>query len=210
VGALVSLSSCTIIRLPVILGYVSAAGKSRGKGILLSFSFACGIIIVYTFMGLALGFISNFTSKLLWASHYLYFAVGIILLFLGILFAGLIPLKKNNVHDHYQMAIKHSSTSYSAFILGILFAFLETPACPACGAALMVIGSLVVLKGSWLYSGLVFVSFAIGQSIPVLILGFSTSIFKYVVLKITHVEKVMGFTAGNILIVIGLILIILA
>ena len=210
VGILASLSSCTIVRLPVIWGYVTAAGESRRRSVLLSVSFACGLIVVYTFMGFSLGVVSNLTGKLLRISHYLYFILGVVLLILGAIFAGLIPIKQGWFHDHCETAIKQTTTYHSAFILGILFAFMETPACPACGAALMVIGSLVVMKESLLYSGLVFFSFAIGQSIPVLVLGFSTSMFQYLTSRAMRIQRVMSFMAGNILIVLGLSLIILA
>jgi cytochrome c biogenesis protein CcdA len=210
IGILASLSSCTIMRLPVIWGYITAAGESKKRSVFLSVSFTCGLIAVYTLMGFSLGVVSNLTGKLLRISHYLYFILGIMLLVLGIIFAGLIPVKQGWFHDRCETAIKHMKTNHSAFIFGMLFAFLETPACPACGAALMIIGSLVVMKGSWLYSSLVFLGFAIGQSIPVLVLGFSTSMFKYLTLKTLRMEKIMSFIAGNILIVLGLLLVMLA
>ena len=210
VGILASLSSCAIIRLPVIWGYITAAGESRRRSVLLSVSFACGLIAVYTLMGFALGVVSNLTGKLLRISHYLYFILGIMLLILGIVFAGLIPIKQSWFHDRCEIVAKYTKTNRSAFIFGMLFAFLETPACPACGAALMVIGSLVVMKGSWLYSSLVFIGFATGQSFPVLVLGFSTSMFKHLTSRTMRIEKVMSFMAGNILIVIGLLLMMLA
>jgi len=210
VGILASLSSCTIVRLPVIWGYVTVAGESKRKSLLLAVSFAFGLIAVYTLIGFSLGVVSNVSGKLLKISHYLYIALGMILLLLGIAFAGLIPLKQGWLNDCYKRAINHATTKRSAFVLGILFAFLETPACPACGAALMVIGSLVVMKESVLYSSLVFISFAIGQSIPVLILGFSTSMLKYLTSKTMSIEKIMSFVAGNILILLGLSLIIIA
>ncbi|HYA15579.1 MAG TPA: cytochrome c biogenesis protein CcdA [Syntrophales bacterium] len=210
VGILASLSSCTIMRLPVIWGYVTAAGVSRRRSVLLSVLFTCGIIAVYTLMGFALSVVSNLTGKLLRVSHYLYFTLGIVLLILGIIFAGLIPIKQGWFHNYCQTVIKRTTTNHSAFILGVMFAFLETPACPACGAALLVIGSLVVMKESWLYSGSVFISFAIGQSIPVLVLGFSASMFKYLISRAARIEKGMSFIAGNILIVLGLSLIALA
>lgn len=210
VGIVASLSSCTIVRLPVIWGYVTAAGESRRRSVLLSVSFACGLITVYTLMGSALGIVSNVTGKLLRISHYLYFILGILLLVLGIIFAGLIPMKQGWFHDRCETAIKHTKTNHSAFIFGMLFALLETPACPACGAALMIIGSLVVMKGSWLYSSLVFISFAIGQSIPVLVLGFSTSMFKRLTPRTMRIERVISFMAGNLLIVLGLLLMMLS
>ena len=209
-GAIASLSSCTIIRLPVIWGYVTSTGLSRRRGIILSVSFACGLIAVYTLFGFALGIISNLTGKLIQISHYLYFVLGILMLICGILFAGLIPKRGGWFHSSCEAAINRAKTKNSAFMFGMLFALLETPACPACGAVLMVIASLVIMKGSFLYSGLVFISFAIGQSIPVLAVGLSGSMFTHFLSKITLLEEVISFVAGNILIVSGLFLVVLA
>ncbi|MGZ6292075.1 MAG: cytochrome c biogenesis CcdA family protein, partial [Syntrophales bacterium] len=128
VGILASLSSCTIVRLPVIWGYITAAGESRRRSVLLSLSFACGLIAVYTLLGFALGFVSNLTGKLLRISEYLYFILGVMLLILGIIFAGLIPVKQGWFHDRCEAAMKHTKTIHSAFVFGMLFAFLETPA----------------------------------------------------------------------------------
>jgi thiol:disulfide interchange protein DsbD len=209
-GAITSLSSCTIIRLPVIWGYVTSTGPSRKRGVILSISFACGLFIVYTLFGFALGVISNLSGKLIQISHYLYLFLGVLMLVLGILFIGLIPKRTGWFQNRCEAAINHAQTKHSAFIFGVLFALLETPACPACGAVLMVIASFVIMKGSLLYSGLVFISFAIGQSIPVLTVGLSGNLFTYLLSKINLIEEVTSFVAGSILIVAGLFLVMLA
>ena len=209
-GAIASLSSCTIIRLPVIWGYAASTGLSRRKGIILSVLFSCGLISVYTLFGFALGIISNFTGKLIQISQYLYSVLGILMLICGILFAGLIPQMDGWFHNSCEAAVDRAKTKHSAFMFGMLFALLETPACPCCGAVLMLIASLVIMKGSFLYSGLVFVSFAVGQSIPILTVGLSSTMFTSLLSRIPLLEGVLRFVAGNILIVSGLLLVILA
>ena len=137
-------------------------------------------------------------------------SLGILLFIGGFLFAGLIPAGQSWFHRRCDATIKQAKTIHSAFALGIFFAFLEMPACPCCGAVLMVIASLAVIKGSLFYSGLIFISFAIGQSIPILVIGFSTSILKHIMPKTERLEAAISFIAGNILIATGTFLIMLA
>ena len=209
-GAVASLSSCTIARLPIIWGYVAVTSESKKKGILLSAAFVCGLIVSYTIIGFLFGAITDLAGKLVQISQYLYSALGLLLIAGGLLFAGLIPVGSDWLDGRCEASVRQAKTIQSAFIFGMFFAFLEMPACPCCGAVLMVIVSLVVIKGSILYSGLVFVSFAIGQSLPILVVGFSTSILKHIVPQTHKFEKTVGFIAGNILIVSGLFLIMLA
>ncbi len=209
-GAVASLSSCTIARLPVMWGYVAATSESKRKGVLLSVAFACGLITSYTIIGFLFGVITDLAGKLIQISQYLYSILGILLIIGGLLFAGLLPTGKSWFNKHCDATIKQTKNFHSAFIFGMLFAFLEMPACPCCGAVLMVIASLVVIKGSLIYSGLVFISFAIGQSIPILVIGFSTSILKHIAPRTERLESAISFIAGNILIVSGFFLIMIA
>ncbi|MFH1062892.1 MAG: cytochrome c biogenesis protein CcdA [Candidatus Omnitrophota bacterium] len=209
-GAVASLSSCTIARIPVLWGYVAATSESKKKGIFLSTAFACGLIVSYTILGLLFGTVSGLAGKLIQISQYLYFTLGILLISGGLFFSGLIPIGKSGFYKHCAATVKQANNLHSAFIFGMLFAFLEMPACPCCGAVLMVIASLVVIKGSLLYSGLVFFSFALGQSIPILVIGFSTSILKHIRPRTQKLEEAISFVAGNILIVSGLFLLMIA
>jgi cytochrome c biogenesis protein CcdA len=209
-GAIASLSSCTIARLPVVWGYVASGAESKKKGIRLSLAFTCGLIVSYTIIGFLFGLITDLAGKFVQISKFLYSGLGILLVVGGCLFAGLIPSGQSWFHKRCDATIKQAKSMRSAFILGLLFAFLEMPACPCCGAVLMVIASLVVIKGSLLYSGLIFVSFAIGQSVPILVIGFSASILKHIMPKTERFEKAISFIAGNILIVTGIFLIMLA
>jgi hypothetical protein len=209
-GAVASLSSCTIARIPVIFGYVAATSESKRKGIILSVTFACGLIASYTLVGFLFGAVGGMAGKLIRISQYLYLGLGILLVTGGLFFAGLVPAGKGLLAKHCGSGVMQAKTLPSAFIFGMLFGFMEMPTCPCCGAVLMVIASFVVIKGSLLYSGLVFFGFAIGQSVPIIVIGFSTSILKHIAPRTHKIEEAIGFVAGNILIVTGLYLIMLA
>ena len=98
----------------------------------------------------------------------------------------------------------------SAFVFGIVFAFLEMPACACCGSVLLLIASFVALKGSLLYSTGVFFSFAVGQSLPILLLGFSAGLLKNILPLTQRLEGIISFVVGNILIVTGVFLVMIA
>ncbi len=209
-GAVASLSSCTLARLPVLLGLVSSKSHSSHRGFFLSLAFSCGLIISYTFIGVLLGTIAHSVSKLVAISQYLYLFLGALMVLGGLFFAGLVPFGNETIRENCEKAVKGIKSMPSAFVFGMLFAFLEMPACPCCGAVLLLIASLIAIKGNLLYSGIVFFSFALGQSLPILAIGFSSSLLKNIMPKTQMLEGLVSFIVGDLLIVTGIFLVIIA
>jgi cytochrome c biogenesis protein CcdA len=208
-GMAASLGSCTILRLPVILGVVSGVAESKKKAFFLSLFFSLGLIISYTLLGIAFGLITNSAGKLITWSKYIFLVSGILLFLLGAIIAGLIKTK----YTQKCRSIANRFQRFGAagiFLFGILFALIEIPGCPCCGPVLLVIASIVALKGSVSYSLLIFVSFAVGQSLPVLLAGCSVGIIKSWTPKIEKYESSIQFLAGNILLVLGIFFILIA
>jgi len=210
-GFIASLSSCTIIRIPIIFGYVSGARHhSNRKSFLSAVFLALGLITSYTFLGIALIVLKNLAFGLVQISRYVYMTLGIILFVMGILYAGLIRVGKTH-QINCEVNTKFKKISFiGSFLFGIMFGFLEMPACPCCASVLFVIVSIVGLWDSWFYSFIIFLSFAIGQSMPILLISSSTTLVKHLTPKVARIEKYIQFVAGNILIVIALVFFILA
>ena len=208
-GALASMSSCTLVRIPVVSGYIAGASRSKKKAILLSLSFVIGLIVSYTILGVLLGFVTNFSGMLIKVSRHIYLLLGGLLIVSGLFLSGLVGGKemgcKNIAPDKFKNA-----GYFGAFIFGTIFAFLEMPACPCCSSVLIIIASIVVLKGSFLYSLIIFISFAIGQSFPILLIGSSTGLIKYLTPKVEKSEAWIRLIAGNILIVLGICFMVIA
>jgi len=210
-GFIASLSSCTIIRIPIVFGYVSGASHdTKRKSFLSAVFLALGLITSYTFLGLALILLKNLAFSLVLISRYLYIFLGVVLLAFGVFYAGLIKIGKTH-HAYCETNTKLKKRSFiDSFLFGVMFAFLEMPACPCCASVLFVIASIVGFWDSWVYSFIIFLSFAIGQSMPILFIGSSTSLVKYLTPKVKSLEKYTQFVAGNILIAIALFFFILA
>ena len=209
-GAAVSLTSCTLARLPFMLGHVHVSKQTSRRSLYLALAFSTGLILSYTSIGLLLGVISSFARKLIFISEFIYIIFGVFLVLCGIFFAGLIPKMYEGFHQHCYSAMGRINTIPATFAFGIFFAFLEMPACAGCGVGMLLISSLVAIKGSVLYSALVFFSFALGQSLPIIAIGASSALVKRLAPQLEKFERKVSFVAGNILIIVGLFLVMIA
>ena len=208
-GTLASMSSCSLVRIPIVFGLVAGTTGSRKKSILSLLSFILGLVVSYTLLGVLLGIIGDMTSKLIPMTKYIYGILGVLIIIVGIFVSGIFSFK--SLHLHYHIADKFKKTGYfGTFFFGIVLALIEMPTCPCCAPILLIIASSVIAKGSFAYSILVFISFAVGQSLPTLVIGMSTSIVKYLTPKIEKFEGYIRLVAGNILIVFGIYFILIA
>lgn len=213
-GAFASLSSCTIVRVPVLLGYVSGAADSKGKSVFLTLLFVLGLTISYTIFGILLGLMGSITHSFIQINKYIFWALGIALFVLGLFVSGLINLKIFNARFNLKSRFK-SIPLFGALLFGIVFALLEMPTCPCCGGLLLLIASIVVAKNLSVYSVLIFISFALGQSFPILSIGLSTSLIKtdlvnYLRPKVHQLESRVRLVAGNILTALGIYFFVIA
>ncbi|HGE70544.1 TPA: hypothetical protein ENX78_06900 [Candidatus Poribacteria bacterium] len=202
-GAIASLGSCTLIRIPLIFGYIASYSDSKRKGIIIIVFFVLGLVLSYTVLGILLGLLGQLTSQLIDFSKYIFWALGALLIVIGLFVSGLLKLKLPNIHPN--VAGRQKITGIlGAFIFGVFLALIEMPTCPCCAPVLMIIASTVFISGSYLYAIIAFISFAIGQSLPTLIIGTSTTLMKFLTPKLEKFESVIRLVAGNILIAIGI------
>lgn len=213
IGAIASLSSCTVIRLPVVMGCVAGSGSSKRRGLFLTVLFSLGLIMGYVVLGSITAFTGGVIHKVLALNKYVFWLLGILLFAAGVWVLGLLSLR--SLSDQWESVGKrlHRSGLVGTFLLGILFGLLETPACPCCGAGLLVLAGVVVAKDLSFYGLLVFASFALGQSVPVLAVGILTGLVKpdlvrRVRKRMCSIEQRIQLIAGNVLMVLGIYLIV--
>lgn len=107
-------------------------------------------------------------------------------------------------HSHFEFILKwiRPTSLLNVFLIGNLFAWIETPLCPGCGPVIYLLAMLTLLKGQMISGVITFMLYAIGQGIPVLIIvmGFSHWFDSpFIVKNKAHVQLLMF----NILIVTG-------
>jgi len=206
-AAILSLASCTIVRIPVVIGLIGGA-KSKKKAFIVTMSFVAALVLSYTLLGVLLGFIATLGSKMMGLSRYFYYFAGSAVFFVGIQMAGLIRIKPLEALAARAFNVKYGGAA-GAFIFGCIFVLFEAPTCPVCGPFLVVIAGLGIIKEDLLYAVLLFFTYALGQSLPIIMAGVFSGIVKYIHPKVEVVERVAPVIGGNVLIALGILLFIM-
>lgn len=207
-AAILSLASCTIVRIPVVVGLIGGAANSKKKAFLVTMSFVTALVLSYTMLGVLLGTIATLGSRMMGLSRYFYYFAGLAVFFVGIQMAGLIKIKPLEAFAARAFNAKHGGVA-GAFMFGLIFVLFEAPTCPVCGPFLVVIAGLGIIKEDLLYAVLLFFTYALGQSLPIIMVGVFSGIVKYIHPKVEVIERVAPVIGGNILIALGILLFIL-
>lgn len=222
-GILGGLFSCALIEVPFLSSLTSSKAVSTKNTLIKVLSFMMGMTISYLVIGFLFSKISLTLTRHPLLSGLSYAILGI----LGILWGISIVIEqiKSDSHAHHDHTCAcgcHSHTIFPHFfnpllakitptsnfhflILGILFAWLETPACPCCGPVLYILSALTVAKGKIWLGVLTFVIYSMGQSIPVIVL--CTALTRWVTHPVLQKSRpYIQMLMGNILIFIGMVM----
>jgi cytochrome c biogenesis protein CcdA len=212
IGAFIlSLGSCTIVRIPIVLGYVSGFSSSHKQSALILLGFGGGIILCYTSLGFLLGIIAKFARKSINATPFFYIGLGVFLMLIGLYLLDFLPKYKASL-SHCKVSNRkiRNLSFFGAFFSGIAFAFLEAPLCPCCGPVLLVLATSVLSKTNIFNALTIFFTYALGQSSPMLLIGISSVFFKFATKRVHDFEPYIRALAGVVLFYFGIYLIWLA
>ncbi len=209
IGAAASLSSCAVFRLPILLAYIAGPSNSRKKSLVLTGCFALGLVISSVLLGVLAASAGESPLGLLQINQLFFWGFGVLLLVTGLFLSGLVspqvlPQRWQRIADHPGQA-----GLCGALLLGFGSGLLTIPSCPACGAGVIVLGGMVATGNLSPYGWMLFVSFALGQALPVLGVGVVAALLKPGLIKrlrtrMCSVEQRIQLLAGNMLVVFGL------
>jgi cytochrome c biogenesis protein CcdA len=209
IGAVTSLSSCTVVHLPVVLGYVGASDGSRRRLLFLTALFLVGLVVSHTLIGAVAAFMGGAIQPLLRTCQLTFWAFGAVLFIAGSLISGLISPSLLPRNWRPVVARLERLRSAGALVLGLLFGLLMMPACPLCGAGLIVLAGIVAAKDLSLYGLAMFISFALGQGLPIVAVGVLTAIGRPNLIRrlraqTCSIEQRIQLICGNLLMVLGI------
>jgi len=207
-AAVLSLASCTIVRIPALIGLIGGASDSKKKAFLLTLSFVAALVLSYTLMGVSFALISGLAPRMMRLSRFFYYLTAIIVLPIGLQMAGLVKFKFFEDLFSRVFQLRYSGM-LGAFLFGLVFVLFEAPTCPVCGPFLLVIASLGIIKKNFFYCVLLFFVYALGQAFPIILFGVFSGIIKYIHPKVEMVERVASIIGGNIFILLAIFLFIL-
>lgn len=171
-GLLSFLSPCVLPLLPVYMGYLAGGehDKQHTKGKVLRFtlSFIFGIFFAIFLMNASIHVISSFFQE----HMTLMIRIGaVFIILLGLYQFGFLESKMLSKTVRLPMKMKKQMNILTAFLMGFTFSFAWTP---CIGPAL---SSILILAGSsqnFLLSNFLMLVYALGFTIPFLLLGFFT------------------------------------
>jgi cytochrome c biogenesis protein CcdA len=213
-GALASVASCTIVQAPVALGFIAGAAESKKRAVIVTFLFVFGLVAAYTIFGMFLGMVGRLAFTIIQCNKYIFYLLGFLLFVFGLFIAGLLKIRYLPRMLRFRESFRHV-TLLGAFVFGTFFALIEMPTSPCSGGILLMLATLVVTHNLAQHATLLFVSFAIGQSLPVLAVSIFASLLKTDVImflesRIRRVEDQINFVSGNMLMTLGIYYLIIA
>jgi cytochrome c biogenesis protein CcdA len=207
-GAIVTLSSCIVLRLPVVLGYVAGAANSKKQGLKLTCLLALGLVIGSILLASLAAFTRGGLATVFSYNKYFHWGLGLTLFVAGLFASGLIsplllPEKWRQEGSKLRKAIP-----LAALLVGVALGLLIIPACPNCGGGLILLAKKVAVAQLGLFGLALFLGFALGQAVPILAVGALTSLGKPELVhkmrgRLCSIEQRIALLAGNALIVLG-------
>lgn len=167
-GLLTSFTPCTYPILPVTVGYLgSRSGRSRMRTILFSVMYAMGMAMTYAALGMAAGLTGRVFGEV--TAHPLsYLVMGNVCILLSLSLFDVFRLPTPRLLARQGGTAGEGGTMGGAFLVGICSGIVVGPCtAPVLGGLLLYVGS----SGHPVFGATLLFTFAVGMTLPVVVLG---------------------------------------
>lgn len=204
-------SPCVFPLLPTWIGYISGLSFSdiksknlevKKKVFLAGIFYTLGFSIVYVLLGTAFSGIGYLLREY---SRIVEVIGGILIVLFGLEFVGILHLNifGGNFLTNFSIP-KAGGLKAKSFLIGVIFAFAWSP---CVGVVLGSILALAATSGSIVKGTLLLFSYALGISLPfILVSSFYSYISKYIS-KISRYARLVSILSGLVLIILGTLLV---
>ena len=171
-GLVSFLSPCVLPIIPIYMGYLagnsSEKRNSNKKVLLFTVSFIFGILLAIFLMNASINLLQGFLKE-----HMTLFVRigGAVIILLGIYQLGFIKINFLQRTFRFSLKTGNKMNVLIAFVMGFTFSFAWTP---CIGPALSSILILAASSGDFWYSNFLMIIYALGFTLPFLILGLFT------------------------------------
>ena len=193
-GFLSGLSPCTLPTVVFITAYVSGEKvNSKKRGFILSLVFVLGIAFMLSLLGVFAGYM----GKIIASEQILNYIIAAILLIMGLWLLKV--FKFNPSYNFSKLTPKKGSGILGAFLLGIPFGISASPCTLPITLSVLAYSAI---KGSIFFGMLLMFTFAIGRSVPLLVVGTFTGLLKNMKVLVKY-QNIIEKVAGVILIILA-------
>ncbi len=203
-GLLSFFSPCTFPLLPVYIGYFASDDLPEEtpyrtrliSKLLKTLLFVAGICVVFVLLGFGAGAIGKALS-----SVYFTIACGIIVFIFGLQYAEIINIPFLMQEKRFDMSKAASKGIWWAFLLGVMFSFGWTP---CVGPVLATVLGMTAQNGDVLQGGILLFIYALGLSIPFLVLSAGSATLIARIKGLTKYLPIIKKIGGVIIALMGL------
>jgi cytochrome c-type biogenesis protein len=194
-GFLSGLSPCSLPTVAFVVAYVGGKQEyDKKKGFILSFSFVMGIALVLSVLGIFAGLLGNLFIK----TNILNYIIAAILVIMGLWMLKVINFNINDIE--LKNNPKKGSGVLGAFLLGIPFGISASPCTMPITASVLAYSAT---KGSPLIGFVLMFTYAIGRSLPLLVVGTFTGLLNNIK-GLSKYQCIIEKISGVILIILAL------
>ncbi len=203
-GLLSFFSPCIFPLLPVYIGYFASDDLPEEtpyrtrliSKLLKTLLFVAGICVVFVLLGFGAGAIGKALS-----SVYFTIACGIIVFIFGLQYAEIINIPFLMQEKRFDMSKAASKGIWWAFLLGVMFSFGWTP---CVGPVLATVLGMTAQNGDVLQGGILLFIYALGLSIPFLVLSAGSATLIARIKGLTKYLPIIKKIGGVIIALMGL------
>jgi len=194
-GLVTSIGPCNLSMAPIIIAYVGGMEVGRRRSLALSVTFTLGTATTFMLLGLFIATLGGIfgTSKSI-----LYYLVAVVCITLGLNLLGVLKLNIN-FGGNLLNRVGEARGLGGSYLLGLVMGLVGSQ----CGTPiLLVILSLAMASGQWLYGATLLFVYALGRGIPIILVGTFTGLITRMD-SFAKWNNIMEKIAGIIIIVVG-------
>ncbi len=192
-GLISGLSPCTLPTVTFVAAYVNGKQNySKKSGFIISLAFTLGIAFMLSTLGLFAGAIGAILKDVKVVNY----VISFILLVMGLWMLKIFEFDFNN--KRFNILPQKGSGIAGAFLLGIPFGISASP------CTLPITASMIAYsaeKGNMIYGMLLMFIYAIGKSIPLILVGTFTDLLKNVQILSKYQERIEKISGGMLILI---------
>jgi len=197
-GVITSFMPCCLSSLPLVMGFVGGVGADSKRGFKMSLAFAIGMAITTTSLGVAAALLGQL---LLLGGSWYFLVLGVLMVLMSLQLFGVFEF----IPSTYLTSRITKRGYIGAFLAGCLGGLFSSPCATP---VLVVLLGLVATSGSVVWGILLLLTYSIGHSILVLIVGTSMGVARSIKTSSRYesISKALQIIMGLLTLVLGLYL----
>jgi cytochrome c-type biogenesis protein len=194
-GLVSSIGPCNITMVPIIVAHVAGKEATRRRSFAISMAFMLGTATTFMLLGIFIAVVGGIFGT---SRNIIYYLVASVCVIIGLNLLGILRLNINFGGNLLNRTANLSGLGGS-YLLGLTMGLVGSQ----CGTPmLLVILSLALASGKWLYGASLLFVYALGRGVPVVLAGTFTGILSRMQL-FAATSQALERVAGLIIILVG-------